>query len=54
MKQAVPEILEEGDKSWFKSFNWGKALSAWLECIDETDEKVFCLQYKLSVSLALL
>ena len=32
----------------------GKALSAWLEFIDETDEKVFCLQYKLSVSLALL
>ena len=30
----------------------GKALSVWLEFIDETDENVFC--YKCKLSLALL
>ena len=38
IKQAVPEILEEGDEVRFGIF---KALSFWLEFIDETGEKDF-------------
>ena len=40
IKQAVPEIQEEGDEVRFGSFN-GKALSFWLEFIDKTGEKSF-------------
>ena len=43
IKQAVPEI-QEGDKSRFGSL----ALSVWLEFIDETSEKMFCLQMPVS------
>ena len=32
----------------------GKALSFWLEFIDKTGEKVFCLQMQIKLSLALL
>ena len=28
----------------------GKSLSVWLEFIDETDEKVFCLQMQIKVA----
>ena len=45
IKQAVPEI-NEGDEV--------KAFSFWLEFIDQTDEKVFCLQMQIKLSLALL
>ena len=45
IKQAVPEI-NEGDEV--------KAFSFWLEFIDKTDEKVFCLQMQIKLSLALL
>ena len=43
IKQAVPEIPEEGDEVRFESLT-GKALSFWLEFIDKTGEKGFCLQ----------
>ena len=43
IKQAVPEIHEVR----FGSFNRYKALSFWLEFIDETGEKVFCLQMQI-------
>ena len=38
IKQAVPKMHEEGDE----------ALSFWLEFIDKTGEKVFCLQMQIS------
>ena len=47
IKQAVPEIHEEGDEIWVWSFSIdliGKALSFWFEFIDKTSEKLFCLQ----------
>ena len=43
IKQAVPEIHEEGDEVRFGNFT-GKALPFKLEFIDETGEKVFRLQ----------
>ena len=51
IKQAVPEIQEEGDEIRFGSFN-GKAflLSVRLEIIDdETGQKVFCLQMQIKL-----
>ena len=46
IKQAVPEKHEEGDEVRFWSF---KALSFWLEFIDKTVEKVFCLQMQIKL-----
>ena len=43
IKQAVPEKHEEGGEVRLEVLT-GKALSSWLEFIDETGEKVFCLQ----------
>ena len=40
MASRFVEIHEEGDEIRYESFN-GKALSVWLEFIDETGEKVF-------------
>ena len=40
IKQAVPEIREEGDEILLGSLT-SNALSVWLEFIDESDEKVF-------------
>ena len=48
IKQAVLEIHEESDEVRFGSFN-GKALSFWLEFIDKTGEKVFCLQMQIKL-----
>ena len=52
IKQAVPEIHQEGDEIWFV-FLTGKALSVSLEFIDETGEKVFFffVQIKSCVTL---
>ena len=44
IKQAVPEIHEECDE-----VSTGKALSFWLEFIDKTGEKVFCLQMQIKL-----
>ena len=52
IKQAVPDIHEEGDEVRFWSFNIdliGNALSFWLEFIDKTSEKVFCLQKQIKL-----
>ena len=46
IKQAVPQIHEEGGEVRFGSF---KALSFWLQFINETGEKVFCLQIQIKV-----
>ena len=54
IKQAVPEIHEEGDEVRFGSFNRYKTLSLLLEFIDKTSEKVFVYKCKLSLGLALL
>ena len=54
IKQAVPEIHEEGGEVRFGSFNRYKTLSFLLEFIDKTSEKVFVYKCKLSLSLALL
>ena len=54
IKQAVPEVHEEGDEVRFGSFNRYKTLSFLLEFIDKTSEKVFVYKCKLSLSLALL
>ena len=51
IKQAVPEIHEEGDEVDILT---GKTLSVLLEFINKTNEKVLCYKYKLSLSLALL
>ena len=45
IKQAVPEI-SEGDEFSLEVLT-GKSLSVWLEFIDETGEKVFCLQMQI-------
>ena len=46
-KQAVPEI-SEGDKFSLEVLT-GKSLSVWLEFIDETGEKLFCLQMQIKL-----
>ena len=46
IKQAVPQIHEEGGEVRFGSF---KALSFWLQFINKTGEKVFCLQIQIKV-----
>ena len=46
IKQAVPEISEDGDEIRLEVLT-GKSLSVWLEFIDETGEKVFCLQMQI-------
>ena len=46
IKQAVPEIPEEGDEIRCGSLT-GKAMSFLLEYIDKTGEKVFCLQMQI-------
>ena len=43
IKQAVPQINEEGGEVRFGN----KALSFWLEFLDKTSEKVFCLQMQI-------
>ena len=50
IKQAVPEIHEEGDEIRFGILT-GKALSVWLEFIDETGKNVFVCKCKLSLAL---
>ena len=50
IKQAVPEIHEEGDEVRVEVLT-GKALSFWLEFIDKTGEKVFCLQMQIKLVL---
>ena len=54
IKQAVPEIHESKKvtKSGLEVLK-GKALSVWLEFIDESGEKVFCLQMKIKSYVAL-
>ena len=47
IKQAVPEI-SEGDKFSLEVLT-GKSLSVWLEFIDETGEKLFCLQMQIKL-----
>ena len=47
IKQAVPEI-SEGDE-FSLEFLAGKSLSVWLEFIDETGEKLFCLQMQIKL-----
>ena len=47
IKQAVPEI-SEGDE-FSLEFLTGKSLSVWLEFIDETGEKLFCLQMQIKL-----
>ena len=49
IKQAVPEINEEGDEVRFGSFNRYKTLSFLLEFIDKTGEKVFCLRMQIKL-----
>ena len=49
IKQAVPEIHEEGDEVRFGSFDRYLALSFWLEFINKTGEKVFCLQTQIKL-----
>ena len=53
IKQAVAEILKKVTKFGLAAVLKGKALSLWLEFIDETGEKVFCfqMQNKSCVSL---
>ena len=46
IKQAVLEI-HEGYEIQFEVFT-GKAFSVWLEFVDETGEKVFCLQRQIN------
>ena len=54
IKQAVPEIHESKKvtKSGLEVLK-GKALSVWLEFIDESGEKVVCLQMKIKSCVAL-
>ena len=47
IKQAVPEI-SEGDEFGLEVLT-GKSLSVWLEFIDETGEKLFCLQMQIKL-----
>ena len=49
IKQAVPEIHEEGDEVRFGSFDRYLALSFLLEFINKTGEKVFCLQIEIKL-----
>ena len=49
IKQPVPEIHEEGDVIWFGSFNRYSFVCFRLEFIDETGEKVFCLQIQMKL-----
>ena len=55
IKQAVPEIHESKKvtKSGLEVLK-GKALSVWLEFIDESGEKVFVSKWKLSLALLYL
>ena len=53
IKQAVPEIYEEGDKIWFGSFYQVKLWLFDLKFIDETGEKVFCLQMQIKSCVTL-
>ena len=48
IKQAVPEIPEEGEEFGLEVLT-GKALSFWLEFIDKTGEKGFCLQMQMKL-----
>ena len=48
IKQAVPETQEEGNEVRLEVLT-GKALSFWLEFIDKTGEKVFCLQMQIKL-----
>ena len=49
IKQAVPEKHDEDDEIRFGSFNWQSfQLSVWLEFINETGEKGFCLQMQIN------
>ena len=48
IKQAVPEISEDGDEIRLEVLT-GKSLSVWLEFIDETGEKLFCLQMQIKL-----
>ena len=43
IKQAVPKYRKNVTKFGLEALT-GKALSVWFEFIDETGEKVFCLQ----------
>ena len=52
IKQAVPEIYEEGDEVRFGNFT-GKALPSKLESMKPV-KKFFVYKFKLSLSLALL
>ena len=47
IKQAVPEI-SEGDEFSLEVLT-GKSLSVWLEFIDETGKKLFCLQMQIQL-----
>ena len=47
IKQAVPEI-SEGDEFGLQVLT-GKYLSVWLEFIDDTGEKLFCLQMQIKL-----
>ena len=47
IKQAVPEI-SDGDEFSLEVLT-GKSLSVWLEFIDETGEKLFCLQMQIKL-----
>ena len=48
IKPAVPEIHEEGNEVRFGRFN-KESFVIWLEFIDETGEKVFCLQMQIKL-----
>ena len=54
IKQAVPEIHEEGDEVWFGSFNEVKLCLFDLNLSIKPVKKVFLYKCKLSLSLALL
>ena len=55
IKQAVPEIHEEGDEIWFGSLRQMiETLSVWLEFVDETGEKGFCLQMQINSCVTVL
>ena len=51
IKQAVPEI-SEGDEFGLEVLT-GKSLSVWLEFVDETGEKLFCLQMQIRLKSCL-
>ena len=48
IKQAVPEIPEESEEFGLEVLT-GNVLSFWLEFIDKTGEKGFCLQMQMKL-----